>query len=69
VPPIVHLGMIYVGVPYSVPELMTTLYGGSPYGPGHIAGGDNRRDVDADEAAICRAMGRRLAEVGLKLQK
>lgn len=69
VPPIVHLGMIYVGVPYSVPELMTTLYGGSPYGPGHIAGGDNRREVDGDEAAICRALGRRLAEVGLKLQK
>ena len=42
--------------------------GGSPYGPGHLAGGDNRREIDPQEAAICRALGRRLAEVGLRLQ-
>lgn len=65
--PLLHLGMILVGVPYSVQELFTTRAGGSPYGPGHVAGGDNRRNVDEQEAAICRAFGRRLAEVGLKL--
>lgn len=65
--PLLHLGMILVGVPYSVQELFTTQGGGSPYGPGHIAGADNSRDVDAEEAAICRAFGRRLAEVGIKL--
>ena len=42
--------------------------GGSPYGRGHLAGGDNRREIDPREAAICRALGRRLAEVGLRLQ-
>jgi len=65
--PLLHLGMILVGVPYSVQELLTTRAGGSPYGPGHVAGSDNKRDVDEQEAAICRAFGRRLAEVGLKL--
>jgi NAD(P)H dehydrogenase (quinone) len=65
--PLLHLGFILVGVPYSTQELFTTSGGGSPYGPGHVAGGDNRREIDPQEAAICRALGRRLAQVGLKL--
>lgn len=67
--PLLHLGMILVGVPYSVQELFTTQGGGSPYGPGHVSGGDNNRDIDQQEAAICRALGRRLAETGLLIQK
>ncbi|MDN3514210.1 MAG: NAD(P)H:quinone oxidoreductase [Candidatus Brocadia sp.] len=67
--PLLHLGMILVGVPYSVKELFSTQGGGSPYGPGHIAGLDSKRDIDQEEATICRAMGRRLAEIGLRLQK
>jgi NAD(P)H dehydrogenase (quinone) len=66
--PLLHLGMILVGVPYSVPELFTTQGGGSPYGPGHVAGPDAKREIDPQEAAICRALGRRLAQVGLRLQ-
>ncbi len=68
VAPLIHLGMIYVGVPYSVKELLTTTSGGSPYGPAHVAGGDSKRDVDADEAEVCRALGRRLAQIGMKLE-
>lgn len=67
--PLLHLGMILVGVPYSVKELFSTQGGGSPYGPGHLAGPDSKREIDQQEAAICRALGRRLAEVGLRLQK
>ena len=67
--PLLHLGMILVGVPYSVQELFTTQGGGSPYGPGHVAGNDNTRDIDPQEAVICRALGRRLADVGMRLQK
>lgn len=67
--PLLHLGMLLVGVPYSTQELFTTQGGGSPYGPGHVAGGDNQRSVDEQESAICRALGRRLARVGLKLQQ
>jgi NAD(P)H dehydrogenase (quinone) len=66
--PLLHLGMILVGVPYSVQELFTTAGGGSPYGPGHVAGGENKRDIDPQEAAICRALGYRLAQIGLRLQ-
>jgi NAD(P)H dehydrogenase (quinone) len=65
--PLLHLGMVLVGVPYSVKALFTTQGGGSPYGPGHVAGTDAQRAIDDDEAAICRALGRRLAEIGLKL--
>ena len=65
--PLLHLGMILVGVPYSVQALFATAAGGSPYGPGHVAGQDSQRDIDAEEAVICRVLGRRLAEVGMKL--
>ena len=67
--PLLHLGMVLVGVPYSTRELFTTQGGGSPYGPGHVAGGDNQRAVDENESAICRALGRRLAQIGLKLAR
>jgi NAD(P)H dehydrogenase (quinone) len=68
--PLLHLlGMILVGVPYSTQGLFTTQGGGSPYGPGHVAGADNKRQIDEQEAVICRALGRRLAVIGLKLQQ
>lgn len=67
--PLLHLGAIIVGVPYSVPDLYLTQGGGSPYGPGHVAGADNLRKIDDNEANICRAFGKRLAEMGLKLRR
>jgi len=66
--PLLHLGFVLVGVPYSVQELFTTQGGGSPYGPGHVAGPDGQRDIDPQEAAICRALGKRVAEVAKKLR-
>lgn len=66
--PLLHLGMLLVGVPYSVQDLFTTQGGGSPYGPGHVAGGNNQRPIDQHEAAICRAWGKRLAQLGLRLR-
>ncbi len=68
-PALLHLGMIFVGVPYSVKNLFTTKGGGSPYGAGHVAGDNSQRELDEDEKAILRAFGKRLAEIGLKLQK
>lgn len=67
-PALLHLGMVFVGVPYSVKNLFTTKGGGSPYGPGHVAGDKSQRELDEDERAILRAFGKRLAEIGLKLQ-
>lgn len=66
--PLLHLGMVPVGVPYSTQQLFTTQAGGSPYGPGHVAGPNNDRPLDDDETAISRSLGRRLARLGLKLQ-
>lgn len=66
---LLHLGFVIVGVPYSVPDLFLTKGGGAPYGPGHIAGPDNSREIDENEANICRVFGKRLAEIGLKLNK
>ena len=62
-PPLIHLGCIIVGVPYSVPELMATTSGGTPYGPSHLAGHLSDIPCDDVELAICRALGSRLAGV------
>ena len=66
--PMIHLGMILVGVPYSEEALLTTKTGGSPYGPGHIAGPMGDIAPDETELKICRTFGRRIAEVAEKLR-
>ncbi|MFN4131976.1 MAG: NAD(P)H:quinone oxidoreductase [Caldimicrobium sp.] len=68
-PALLHLGMIFVGVPYSVKELFTTKGGGSPYGPGHVAGDNSQRELDEEEKAILRAFGKRLTLIAQKLSK
>lgn len=66
--PLLHLGMVPVGVPYSTQQLFTTQAGGSPYGPGHVAGANNDRPLDEDEKGIARMLGGRLSRLGLRLQ-
>ena len=70
IPTLIHHGMIYVGVPYSVPELLdiSEVRGGSPYGAATMAGGDGSRQPSAKELAIAKAQGRRVAEVAAKLK-
>jgi len=65
--PLMHHGMIIVGLPYTAPELSTTETGGTPYGASHVAGSASDRPVSADEKTLCLALGKRLAEVTLKL--
>ena len=67
--PLLHHGMIIVGVPYNVPELLTTTSGGTPYGPSHTAGQNADREITAEEKQICIASGKRLAETVLALGK
>lgn len=62
-----HLGMIVVGVPYSVPELLSTERGGTPYGPSHVAGAKSDQPVTQDEAKIAFAFGKRIAEIAKKM--
>ncbi|RFF27108.1 MULTISPECIES: NAD(P)H:quinone oxidoreductase [unclassified Wenzhouxiangella] len=65
--PLLHHGMVLVGLPYTLPELSRTSGGGTPYGPSHVAGTDSDRALDDDERRLCRALGRRLAEVAARL--
>lgn len=66
--PLLHHGMLVVGLPYSEPGLMTTTSGGTPYGASHWAGADNRRVVDDAEAALCSALGARVARLAARLR-
>lgn len=70
IPTLLHHGMIYVGVPYSVGELLdvSEVRGGSPYGAATMAGGDGSRQPSAKELAIAKAQGRRVAEIAAKLK-
>ncbi|MEM9184551.1 MAG: NAD(P)H:quinone oxidoreductase, partial [Pseudomonadota bacterium] len=66
--PLMHHGMLLLGIPYSEPELLKTQSGGTPYGASHVAGPDSDQPLTADEKSLCRALGRRLAETALKLR-
>ena len=65
--PLMHHGMLMVGLPYSEPELTSTTSGGTPYGASHVAGSADDRDITEEERKLCIALGRRLAETALKL--
>ena len=65
--PLLHHGMLIVGLPYSAPELLTTTTGGTPYGASHLAGAAADLPVSDDEKKLCLLLGRRLAETALKL--
>ena len=65
--PLMHHGMIIVGLPYTAPELSTTETGGTPYGASHVAGSASDRPVSAEEKTLCIALGKRLAGIALKL--
>ena len=65
--PLLHHGMLITGLPYSESALLNTTGGGTPYGPSHHAGADGKRKLDDHETALCRALGKRLAETAMKL--
>lgn len=65
--PLLHHGMLIVGLPYSEPELTSTTGGGTPYGASHVAGPADNQPITEAERKLCIALGRRLAETALKL--
>jgi NAD(P)H dehydrogenase (quinone) len=65
--PLLHHGMLLVGLPYSENDLMHTQSGGTPYGPSHFAGNDSKLPLSDEEQRLCRALGRRLATTAMKL--
>jgi len=67
--PLLHHGMILLGLPYTHPELMTTATGGSPYGASHWTGINGSHAISDDTRTLAIALGRRLAETAQKLRK
>ena len=65
--PLLHHGMLVIGLPYTQAELNATRAGGTPYGASHFAGLADDQPVSDDERTLCIAQGRRLAELSLKL--
>jgi NAD(P)H dehydrogenase (quinone) len=65
--PLLHHGMLLLGLPYTLPELCTTTSGGTPYGASHWAGLTGERGLTDEEKKLCVALGRRLAEAAVKL--
>ena len=65
--PLIHHGMVLLGLPYSEASLNQTTSGGTPYGPSHLAGADNKLPLTEDEIQLCQALGKRLAATAKKL--
>jgi NAD(P)H dehydrogenase (quinone) len=65
--PLLHHGMLVMGLPYTLAELDATRTGGTPYGASHFAGVADDQAITDAERALCIAQGKRLAEIALKL--
>lgn len=66
--PLLHHGMLLVGLPYSEPGLAATRTGGTPYGASHWSdNGQRAAQLDEHEAALCRALGARVAAIAARL--
>jgi NAD(P)H dehydrogenase (quinone) len=66
--PLLHHGMLVMGLPYTHPELNATRAGGTPYGASHFAGIGDDQALTGDERSLCIAQGKRLAELALRLR-
>ncbi|APR04800.1 NAD(P)H:quinone oxidoreductase [Thauera chlorobenzoica] len=67
--PLLHHGMLLLGIPYSENALDATRSGGTPYGATHVAGRDGQPVLSAEELLLARAQGRRLADAALRLAR
>ena len=67
--PLIHHGMLLVGVPYSEPALNTTRSGGTPYGASHVAHEKSTIDLTPEETTIAQTLGRRVAEIAVRLNE
>ena len=65
--PLLHHGMLLVGIPYTEAALSNTRGGGTPYGASHVAGADDRPEPSDDERQLARALGKRVAQIAQRL--
>ena len=67
--PLLHHGMVLVGLPYSEQNLLETQTGGTPYGASRLTSDEDNRPLSDDEKVLCMALGRRVAHIAQKLEK
>jgi len=67
--PLMHHGMLLMGLPYSETDLLHTRSGGTPYGPSHLAGTDSDLPLSDEEKRLCQALGKRLAGTAAALAR
>jgi len=67
--PLLHHGMLIVGLPYTEPDLLNTASGGTPYGASHTAGVSSDQPITEQERRLCIALGKRLALTAAKLAR
>jgi len=65
--PLLHHGMLLVGIPFTEPALTGTQSGGTPYGASHVTGAKGENPISDHERELTRALGRRLADVARRL--
>lgn len=65
--PLLHQGMLLLGIPYTEALLNTTATGGTPYGVTHVSGVANDQPVSKDEVSLAKSMGERLARTAMRL--
>jgi len=66
--PLLHHGMLIVGLPYTSPDLMRTRSGGTPYGASHLAGESGSNPLDDIESSLCKQLGARVAKIATALK-
>ena len=66
--PLLHHGCVIAGIPFTEAALNTTRSGGTPYGASHVAGGEDDPQPSDEEAALARALGRRVADIARRLE-
>lgn len=65
--PLLHHGMILLGLPYTEKDLMTTQSGGTPYGASHVSGLNSNNPLTQAEKNLCKALGKRLGDITMRL--
>lgn len=66
--PLLHHGMLLVGLPYTEAALSSTLSGGTPYGASHVAGTAGEKLLSGEERALALALGKRVASIAMQLR-
>lgn len=65
--PLIHHGMLFVGIPWTEEAMSTTTTGGTPYGASHVSWGRKNDELSEDEKQLAQALGARVADIASKL--